>query len=52
MKKLWGKPEITVLVRRKSDEVILAGCKDSIGGANTKVGHCMLGTCQGPCNAN
>lgn len=52
MRKLWMKPELTILVKRKSDEVILSGCKDSIGGANTKNGVCLLGNCDGPCNAN
>jgi|GEM_PF-1960038 len=36
MKQLWDNPELTVLVKRKSDEVILAGCKESSGGPHQK----------------
>lgn len=31
MKRSWDKPELIVLVRRKSDEVILANCQLSSG---------------------
>ncbi|MGA9189822.1 MAG: hypothetical protein WB014_14960 [Methanosarcina sp.] len=47
MKRSWNKPEMIVLVRRKSDEVILASCKEYGGGADTREGAC-LGYVSGP----
>jgi hypothetical protein len=45
MKKLWDNPELTVLVRRKSDEVILSNCHSSgFGNAH--------GQCDTPDNDN
>jgi hypothetical protein len=40
MKKLWDNPELTVLVKRKSDEVILASCKEYGGDANVANSGC------------
>jgi hypothetical protein len=31
-KKLWSKPELTVLARNKSEEAVLETCKDEGGG--------------------
>jgi hypothetical protein len=42
-KKLWQKPELTVLVRNKPEEVVLGGCKqpDSPGSSvNDQVNSC------------
>jgi hypothetical protein len=47
MKKLWDNPELTVLVKRKSDEVILTNCKSS-GLSNTK-GQCFHSPGVTPC---
>lgn len=46
MKKSWGKPELIVLVRRRSDEVILMGCKEgsNITNMNSTKGGCLPNT--------
>jgi hypothetical protein len=31
-KKLWSKPELTVLVRNKPEEAVLTGCKTEVSG--------------------
>lgn len=41
MKRSWEKPEMIVLLRRKSDELILAGCKDSSGTEMNKDTGCL-----------
>lgn len=48
MTKLWEKPELIILVRRKSDEVILQLCKESGGGPANAYGMC-LGNIAGEC---
>ena len=40
MNNSWKKPELTVLVRRKSDEIILAGCRMSSGGPDWVYSGC------------
>jgi hypothetical protein len=40
MKSSWEKPELIVLVRRKADEIILAGCKASSGGPDWVYSGC------------
>jgi hypothetical protein len=41
MKKPWHKPELVVLVRKKSDKSILLDCKeDSISNTTTKINNC------------
>jgi hypothetical protein len=41
-KKLWSKPELTVLVRNKPEETVLAACKKSSGfsGSNDAFDGC------------
>lgn len=41
MKKPWSKPELVVLVRKKSHESILLDCKeDSLSNTATKTNNC------------
>ncbi len=42
MKSSWEKPEMIVLVKQKSDEVILADCKASSGSATNYDGSCLV----------
>lgn len=49
-KKSWRKPKLTVLVRGKPEEMVLAaGCKTTLGGGSGVTGiACTLGTnCSG-----
>lgn len=41
MTRNWEKPEIIVLIRRKSDEVILQGCRESSGGPTISHTGCL-----------
>jgi hypothetical protein len=51
MKGKWEKPEMVVLVKRKSDEVILQGCKDSNGDPGGRKDACRkIGTSCGRCH--
>jgi hypothetical protein len=44
MKRSWDKPEMIVLVKRKSDEIILAGCKMSGGNPSYFNASCAKGS--------
>jgi len=53
MKRLWDKPELIVLMRRKSDEVILVVCKGGSGGPDKGsgwFGPCIDLVLGNPCN--
>jgi hypothetical protein len=41
MTKHWERPELIVLIRRKSDEVILQGCRESSGGPTISNAGCL-----------
>lgn len=41
MKQIWDKPEMIVLMRKKSDEVILSDCKNSAGGQAGEYNGCL-----------
>jgi len=43
MKRSWEKPEMIVLLRRKSEEVILAHCKEGSGAVQIYNGACEKG---------
>ena len=58
MKKSWKKPELTVLVRTRTEEMILGGCKNALtsGDPHTAYGNCQrdsgIGSCAGPCSVD
>lgn len=42
MKKQWNSPELLILTKRRSDEVILALCKEGSGGPETTFMECTV----------
>ena len=60
MKNKWEKPKVTILLRTRSEETILAGCKlaSSSSGPSDANGKCkeihnpFKNRCTGPCQLN
>jgi hypothetical protein len=50
-KHAWKKPELTVLVRSRPEEAVLAGCK-TLGQSGPVKNHCNAATGSGDCQAN
>ena len=51
--KEWKSPELTVLVRSNSEEMVLVGCKNlAVRGSDTEVSICGLNaeSCGSACN--
>lgn len=52
MKEIWMSPELTVLLKKRADEVILQGCKESAGAESSTFGACLYESGNNDCYYN